>query len=335
MKELSASLNRTIEKLAILLDDAKANMAKIKAGQIVIGSSGRAALAETELADEVGYKSVVEVFNEVFARLLSGDVHEIQVRRYSEKQRQLKKLQLSCHKFIFLSDVAKVNEGLITYALNERKKLTKGTTITAESPSFDPGLYEVSNGRMNLSDSECHLKIDEKFEPVLVPEIREDGKILPGGHVLRVFFDDHWKLYECLVEKNGQLDGQALLFYPDGKIKSENFYSKGKLNGPSRFFGAEGQILAEGFYVHGLQQGKVHWYYPSGCIYSLQRYKNGAWHGTQEYYYENGVLKTLMHYDHGKLVGEVILQLPDGTLDRQEANEQEQKKEQKRKNKKK
>lgn len=303
LQDLSASLKRTVEELAVLLDETKAGIEKMKSGQTAANSiSGRAALAETELVDEIGYKAVVAVFNEVFARLLSGDIHEIQVRRYSEKQRRLKKLQLSCKKYSFLSDVAKVNDGLIAYALEERKKEKKETGIRVELPHFDPGYYEIVKGRMVLSDPECKLSIDRAFDPIMVPEVREEGKILAKGHVLRVFYDNNWKLYECLVEKDGLPDGQALLFYPDGKVKLENYYSKGKMHGPSRFFGTNGQILAESFYVKGLQQGKGQWYYASGNLYSLQRFKDGVWHGPQEYYYEDGAIKTLVNYDEGKLI---------------------------------
>lgn len=301
MNELSASLKRTVKNITILLEDAEANIKRIGEGKLGIVQSGRAALAETELAEEAGYQSVVEVFNEVFAHLLSGDVHEINVRKYSEKQRQLKKIELGCKKFAFLCDVAKVNEEIIAFALDKRKKGKKGKKVEVELPTLD---------------SECDLQIDEKFNPVKVPAIREDGKSLGDGHTLRVFYDSRWKLNECYVEKGGKLDGQALLFYPDGSIKTENFYLKGKLHGPSRCWSTQGGLLAEGYFVNGLQEGKVVWYYPSGKLYSLQRYKKGVWHGAQEYYYEDGTIKTLMFYDHGKLEGKPHLQLPDSTLAR-------------------
>lgn len=317
MKELSLSLKRTVEHFSVLIDESKKAIAKIKAEGVNLGQSGRAALAETELADEIGYKYVVEVFNEVYARLLSGDVHEVQVRRYSDKQRRLKRLALSRRKLTFLSDVAKVNEGLIEYALNKRKKSPKGKSIQVELPPLDPGVYEYFEQKIRIEDPECELGIHEQFTPVLVPEIREDGKELEDGHVLRVFFDKKWKLYECYIEKEGVLEGQNLLFYADGAIKAENYFSKGKLHGPSRVFDTTGRLLAESFYFHGLRQGKSLWFYSSGALYSLQRFKNGVWHGPQEYYYEDGILKTLMYYDKGKLVGEAFLQQPDGSLDRQ------------------
>ncbi len=312
MKDLSSSLKRTLEDLSILSAEAKANIGKIKEGAVGVIQSGRAALAETELAEETGYQYVVGVFNEVFARLLSGDVHEINVRRYSEKQRQMKRLELGCQKFTFLSRAAQVSEALIEHAFEEMKKKDKaakdaGSAFAVELPDFEPGRYEFSDGRYVLDDPECGLFLDEKFDPVLVPEVREDGKVLADGHVLRVFFDQRWKLYECYVEKDGLPDGQAILFYPDGKIKAESFYSGGRLHGPSHFWNNEGALLAESFFVGGLQQGKGQWYYPSGKLYSLQRYKDDVWNGPEEFYYEDGSVKTLMYYDRGELVGDAFL----------------------------
>lgn len=311
MNELSASLKRTIGHLDVLLEETKQGIAKVKEGTVKYAQSGRAALAETELAEEIAYQSVIGVFNEMYAHFLSGDVHTLLVRQhYSEKQRQLKKLQLSRRKLLFLSNVAKVNDGLIAYALDQEKKKKKGKTVAVDLPPFDPGLYQYSDQKIVACDPECGLDVNEAFAPVKVPEVREDGKVLGGGHILRVFYDKRWKLYECYVEKKGLPDGQDLLFYPDGKIKAESFYVKGKLHGPARFWGNEGQLLAESLFIGGLQQGKQVWYYPSGKLYSLQRYQDGVWHGPQEFYYEDGVLKTLMYYDHGKLSGKALLQLP-------------------------
>lgn len=311
MRELAESLKRTIEDLAILSEEAQANIAKIKEGAIGIVQSGRAALAETDLAEEPGYQYVVGVFNEVFARLLSGDVHEINVGRNSEKQRRIKKLELACSKFTFLSRVAQVSDGLIDYAFDEMKKKDKAESKTdvpaVELPEFLPGRYEFLDDRYILDDPECGLFVDEKFEPALVPDERLDGKVLSEEHTLRVFFDARWKLNEGYAEKDGLPDGQALLFYPDGKIKAESFYSEGRLHGPSHFWNEDGLLLAESFFVNGLQQGKGQWYYPSGKLYSLQRFKDGLWHGPQEFYCEDGSVKTLMYYDSGKLVGEAFV----------------------------
>lgn len=301
MNELSASLKRCMEHLNILLEDAKQAIAKIKGGAATYIQSGKAALAETEFAEEPGYEYVLSVFNEVYAHFLSGDVHALQVRqRLSEKQRLLKRLELVRRKMMFLLNVAKVNDGLIDYAFDEQKKQKKGKKVDI------PALESDAEGE-GFSGTLVAVK---------VPDERKDGKQLEDGHILRVFYDKRWKLCEAYAEKEGLPDGQALLFYGDGKIKAESYYAKGKLNGPSRFWDHEGKLLAESVFVRGLRQGKSRWYYPSGQLCSLQRFLDGVWHGQQEYYYDDGSVKTVMHYDHGKLSGKPLLLKPDGTKDR-------------------
>lgn len=322
MKELSSSLKRVIDHLSVLTEDAKGQVRKIQAGEETVIPSGRAALAEADLAEEIGYQHVVGVFNEVYARMASRDMHDIQVRRYSEKQRKIKRLKLSCRKFKFLIQAAQVNDKLIDYALSEltskkhrkerdaEKQESLNEAEIEEADAAGPlQICSISNKKIVIDDPECGIHIEARFNPVLVPEERVEGKKLTKSHVLRMHYDNKWKLCECYVEKDGQPDGQALLFYSNGRVKAESFYSEGKLHGPAFFYGKEGNVLAESVFIHGKQEGKCLWYYPSGALYSLQRYKNNRWQGWQRFYRQDGEIKTSIHYDNGRLVNKKIKRL--------------------------
>ncbi|MEI8365711.1 MAG: 6-hydroxymethylpterin diphosphokinase MptE-like protein [Parachlamydiaceae bacterium] len=317
MTELSESLERVMDDLEILTEEAKAAIVTIKATKKVPSESGRGALAETELLDEIAYKYVLEVFSEVYARILSGDLHEIQVRRYSIAQRAAKKYALTIRKFQFLSDVAKINKELIAYAFRDRNQRKMGGKVDVDTPPLPPvALYVIDKGRLVIRDEEMHLSIDESFSPVMIPPAPKDGTKISPNHCLRVFFDSHWKLCECYPERDGKPDGQGVLYYPNGKIKEEVFYRNGVLHGPSRFWDPKGLLLAESWFINGKQVGKSWWYYSSGKIYSLQRYQDGEWHGQQVFYHKNGRLKSLLNYALGKLVEDPILLRPDGSPDR-------------------
>jgi hypothetical protein len=289
MKELAASLHLSVGHLKVLMEDAEVMSSKIKAGETDASQSGLAALAETELTEEPAFKHVIEVFNEVYSRILSHDVHEMNVRRYSAKQRLLKKLEIAAKKYGFLHDVARVNEELIAYAFKERKK--EKIIRQPHSSSKDAGKYEFSEKRLIINDPECALSINEPFDPVLVPSEKKDGLELTRSHVLRVFYDVDLKIGECFAESQGKLDGQSLLFYPNGKIKEESYYKKGKLHGPASVWSESGQLLARSWFLNGLREGRSVWWYPTGAIYSLQRFKRGIWHGRQEFFYPDGTLK--------------------------------------------
>jgi len=316
MRGLEKSLQHTIDDFQILSDDAQASIQKIKEGKADVIQSGKAALAETELVEEIAYTHVIDVFNETYTRILGAELHEINAGHYSKKQRQLKKLQLTLKRIAFLRDVAFLNKELIIHAFRERKKQKKGVRLDVNIPPQESSQYSFENGRLVISDPQLQIEIDEEFNPLLIPAERRDGQELQEKHYLRVFFNDAWKMCECYVEKNGHLNGQCLLFHSDGSIKEETFYRQGKLHGPATVWGEQNELLAKSWFIEGMQEGLSLWYYPSGALYSRQRYKTNLWHGIQEFYYEDGSLKTLLRYRNGILEGEPILLKVDGTPDR-------------------
>lgn len=317
MEELAQGLKRTKSYLQTLILESETAITKIKEGQPIPGQSGKAALAEIELADEPAYKYAIDIFNAVYSRVLNRELHEINTRKYSEKQRVVKRLTLNIKKLSFLKDVAIVNDELIAYAFQEKSnRLQSEKFVFEHDQEMDVPLseYRYENQHIFIKDEELGLLIDEAFAPILVPEGEyKDGLILEGGHRLRVFYDANWKLYECYPELNDQIDGQCLLFYSNGKKKAESFYKKGKLHGPSTFWSEDGRILAKSWFQNGLQYGKSWWYYNSGALYSLQRYLGNQWHGQQIFYYPDGSLKSLLTYDHGRIFGKPVLLNADGS----------------------
>lgn len=322
MKSLSQSLKKAGDDISILIDDAHVSIKALKAGREFPMQSGLAALAETELLEEPAYNSVLAVFNEVYAHILSGEVHKIQVSRQTSRQRQIKKIELGISKFKFLADVAKVNEELIALAFRERLKKTKGKKVVVGMPKTISGTYKISKDRLLIDDPELNLHIDLPFDPARIPNSPKDGKKMRSGHTVRMFYDKAWKLSEAYLEKVGRQDGQSLLYYPNGKVKEESFYKDGKLHGPCCFWSPKEKLLAECWYIDGKLEGKSYWYYPSGQLYSIQRFSKGQAKGLQEYYYENGAVKTLVTYEKGDVTGEPILLLSNGKPARSESGVQ-------------
>lgn len=305
MKELKKSLKATVDNFNILINDCQEMIKKMKekGNSIEQLQSGRAALAETELEEEPGYKNIVDIFNAVISRILSRDLHEINTKKQSIRQKTLQKIELNRKKLTFLRDVAQVNIELIDFAFKRRKE--KNEVLEAPIKSLK-----------TLKKTKNAIELNVDFNPVLVPRKGQlkEGQILEKGCVLRVFYKNDGALETAYVEKDGLFHGQYLLFYPSGSVKEEVFYEKGQLHGPSSFWSEEGVLLAKSLYVKGKEEGECFWYYPSGVIYSIQRFQRGLWHGLQEYYYEDGTAKTLVKYSKGNLVEEAILYHPDGSL---------------------
>jgi antitoxin component YwqK of YwqJK toxin-antitoxin module len=177
--------------------------------------------------------------------------------------------------------------------------------------------YTFEENKIIVIDEELGLSFQESFSPIKLPENPEQDQMLGDGYTIKIFTIEEDLLEEAYVEKDGKIDGQCLLFYPNGAIKMEVFYALGSLHGPSTFFSEDGMVLAKGWFIRGKRQGKCYWYYPSKTLSSLQRFVEGAWHDKQEYYYPNGTLKTIMHYKHGLLDGVTQLYSPEGKLIRE------------------
>lgn len=282
MKELRESLVRCIKAFDILLEETQTALEQVKKEKIVpkTHQSGRSALVETDLAEEAGYQYVLEIFNQVQARLYNRDLQEL--KNASERKRFTTKLQINEKRFIFLRDVAKVNVGLIDRALEQKKKNRKKKPVSI-LPDPTPPTYP-------------------KMDSALLPEKPTEGQKLPSGHVVNILKQYGKAPEEIRLKKEGVLDGQCVLYYPDGKVKGEAFYHKGRLQGPARVLSPQGELLAISWYSGGQLDGVSKWYYPTGTLYAVHRHEKGILHGVQEYYYENGAPKTLLTYSHGQLI---------------------------------
>lgn len=118
VNEMYESMKRSLENISILIDETNKTHQQIEKEKTIpaILQSGRAALAETELADEVAYEYILDLFNNIYARVLNADLHRIRLSRSNEIKRTLQRLELNLKRLSFLKDVARVNIGVIELA---------------------------------------------------------------------------------------------------------------------------------------------------------------------------------------------------------------------------
>lgn len=116
--ELRDSLIRCVQDLEILIEEnekLKKKNSKDFTGSLI---TGRSALYEDELTQEVGYLYVLSVFNVAYSRLLNGQLHQANLLK-SETQKKRRKLMLNQERLRFLREVAQTNLILIDGALEE------------------------------------------------------------------------------------------------------------------------------------------------------------------------------------------------------------------------
>lgn len=275
MDELKESLKRCVGHFDVLIDEID------RSDSSKYSQSGRAALCETELAEEPAFLYILDIFNEVKVRLYSRHLHEL--KSLSESKKIAQKKKFNKERFQFLRECAKVNIGLIDMALERREKSKRSKKQVQKHKTIEKLASVV------ISD----LKIPEKgFE----------GQSVGKNHIVTMLREYGQPPVEVRLEQRGELDGECKLYYPDGTLKARMYYEKGVLHGPSSFYSPKGHLLAQSVFVRGKQEGVSLWYYPSGALYARHNYHKGILHGLQEYFHEDGKVKTSLQYDHGKFL---------------------------------
>lgn len=286
-QELRQSLTKCDTHLTVLIEEAEENLRKVKETKTpLIHQSGYAALCEIELAEEPGYKYVIEMFNAIKTKVLE---HEIVKGKFvSEFDYALKKIEVNIKRLTFLKEVALSNITLIDLALSHVKKTPRQKNILSTA---------------NLNSLMPPVENRENFHANYLPLKPKEGMTLPGNYIVRMSREYGQKNpRECRLEKEGLLEGQCILYYPNGKVKAEMFYQKGVLHGPATFFSSRNKLLSKSFFVEGKRQGSAFLYYAIGSLYARLEYLDGALHGIQHYYHPNGNLKSRLHYQKGVLI---------------------------------
>lgn len=113
LQELKESLERVITILGSLLEELKRRFEEILKGESV--KLSYQSLLELELEEQTAFIYVLSVFDEVYSKSLQRRIRE--ARYLSEKEQQLKKLELQTERYAFLQQTAYVNLELIREAL--------------------------------------------------------------------------------------------------------------------------------------------------------------------------------------------------------------------------
>lgn len=114
---------------------------------------------------------------------------------------------------------------------------------------------------------------------------------IPHGPFVSYFdvekFNEQYSTFYRLKEKerflsqeenyvDGELNGKLTLYYPNGKVLSQNEYVKGKMNGTFTVYDKLGKIKVKGNYVDGIKNGE--WFFDDGKYIAV---------------YENGIMKSV------------------------------------------
>lgn len=87
--------------------------------------------------------------------------------------------------------------------------------------------------------------------------------------------------------QDGQLQGEAYFFYPDGEVRARVAYNKGKIVSFRELF-PDGTLKTEVEYNKGIRHGDVRFYYSTGHLFGEGKYRKGRRTGTWKYFRVTG-----------------------------------------------
>ncbi|MGZ3634233.1 MAG: motility associated factor glycosyltransferase family protein, partial [Parachlamydiaceae bacterium] len=148
MQELKESLVRCQEDLSILIEDLVECKEKVVKELFEISpvQSGRAALAEIELSEEVGYSAVIDVFNQAYSFVLNSRLQKLKREDspLSEHEKHVKRLELNIERLRFLFTAANMNCQLMDYAFTEEATKEGRSHVEKEvGPKFREEVEDV------------------------------------------------------------------------------------------------------------------------------------------------------------------------------------------------
>ena len=182
------------------------------------------------------------------------------------------------------------------------KKTFEGSNILRYEGEFfhgkEIGLFKFYKNLKNkavLTASKAFNKNDSK---AYVTFFASTGKVISEGTMDGKLYIGAWKYYQKdtdnlltleYYDASGNLDGERIVYYPNGEIAEKQFYKAGKLEGVSKVFSDKNVLLSEVVYVNGDLHGYSNYFSPTGELVAEGIYKNGKKEGIWKYY-ENGKL---------------------------------------------
>lgn len=166
--------------------------------------------------------------------------------------------------------------------------------------TFEHG-KEVGTFKFYCETCKEQPEVIKEFLPdgtALVKFFSKDGKLLSEGTMRGRDKIGTWTFYaeesnKPIIEetyKNGVLNGEKLLFYPDGSVTEKLMFVNGVQEGESFFYSPKGVVLKQLTFSNNKLNGPAVYRDANGNITMKGVYKDGQNYGTWLYYKDGRVL---------------------------------------------
>ncbi|MBO3097444.1 toxin-antitoxin system YwqK family antitoxin [Gelidibacter pelagius] len=168
--------------------------------------------------------------------------------------------------------------------------------------TFDHGKEVGMFKFYKLDGNKSVLSATREFDPnsdnIIVKFYSSKGKLISEGQMINKLFVGKWVYYHnktkgiMTVEHysdKGQLEGEKLVYYPNGQMAEQSYYINGKIDGVSKVFSEKGVLIKEFTYENDVLHGMSKYYDADGKMLAEGAYRNDQKHGIWKFY-EKGVL---------------------------------------------
>ncbi len=166
-------------------------------------------------------------------------------------------------------------------------------TVDGERPVKQVAFYENNQIQMEMDVVVVDPESDAAKE--------WKSPVVPNG--TRVEFSSEGQLLKVGSYRNGVLDGECKIYYPNGQLQNTFAYREGKLVGEAKSFYEDGQVKEETFYIEGELEGDVVQYFPNGNRASLYPHHKGLVDGIAVNWFPSGGVNIQRHFNEGALHG--------------------------------
>ena len=166
--------------------------------------------------------------------------------------------------------------------------------------------YTLNRGKSVLSATKAFNATDNT---AVVKFMSSKGKLISEGQMDGKRYIGKWTFYHNKTDgimstefynDKGELDGEKLVYYPNGKVAEQSNYSHGKLEGTSTWYTEKGNVLKIFEYKNDELNGLSKYYDNDGNIKAEGVYKNGLKHGVWKYYEGGKLVKSMDHTKRSK-----------------------------------
>lgn len=134
-------------------------------------------------------------------------------------------------------------------------------------------------------------------------------------HSFQLEPDELWPQRTCVVRiVEGQLDGEARFYVPQGDLCMIEHYAAGVLDGERLMFYPNGNRFGRLMFRQGVPVGEQSTWYPDGTPLSVTTWSDGFMDGPVLQYWRNGNLKVSAKMVRGAFQGERLHFLPNGRV---------------------